>query len=164
MPVVLYRVDDRLVHGQVVESWVPHLKAGELVVVSDAVAADEVRRAIMRFATPEDVELQILTVQDAFAYLNGAPGARNILVLLPGLKEAADLLSKGLQIPSLNIGGMHYSAGKNMSIGKAIFLSDDDCGLLKFLAGAGVELEGRGVPSDRPINPMDALVGRSGGV
>lgn len=167
MPVTLYRIDDRLVHGQVVESWVPYLKATELAVVSDEVAGDEVRRTIMRFATPEGVELKIMRIQEAFEYLNGAPGApalsgvegQNILVLLPGLKEAADLVSKGLKIPSLNIGGMHYSAGKNMSIGKAIFLSDEDCGYLKFLAGAGVELEGRGVPTDKPINPMDALVG-----
>ncbi|MBI4801842.1 MAG: PTS sugar transporter subunit IIB [Elusimicrobia bacterium] len=158
MPVTLYRIDDRLVHGQVVESWVPYLKISEIVVVSDEIASDDIRRTIMRFATPEGVELKIFKVQEAFDYLCGAPAPHNILVLLPGLKEAADLLSKGLKIPRLNIGGMHYCAGKNMSIGKAIFLSDEDCGRLKFLAGAGVGLEGRGVPTDKPINPIDALL------
>ncbi|MBU2575333.1 MAG: PTS sugar transporter subunit IIB [Elusimicrobia bacterium] len=158
MPVALYRIDDRLIHGQVVESWVPYLKIAEIVVVSDDIASDDIRRTIMRFSTPEGVELKILKVQEAFDCLNGAPGPQNILVLLPGLKEAADLLSKGLKIPSLNIGGMHYCAGKNISIGRAIFLSDEDCGYLKFLAGAGVGLEGRGVPNDKPINPIEALL------
>ncbi len=157
MPVTVFRIDDRLIHGQVVEAWVPHLKTDEIVVVSDEIAADEMRRMIMRFSTPEGVGLKILGIEEAFRYLNGAPAAANILVLLPGLKEAADMISKGLKIRSLNIGGMHYSAGKNFSIGKAIFLSEEDRGYLKFISGAGVELEGRGVPTDRPIDLMEAL-------
>ena len=157
MPVALFRIDDRLIHGQVVEAWVPYLKADEIVVVSDDIASDDVRRAIMRFSTPEGVSLKILSVDDAFNYLNGPTGGANILVLLPGLKDMADMISKGLVIRSLNIGGMHYSAGKNFSIGKAIFLSDEDRSYLKFISGTGVELEGRGVPTDKPINLMDAI-------
>jgi len=88
----------------------------------------------------------------------GAPSAGSILVLLPGLKEAADMISRGLKIRSLNIGGMHYSAGKNFSIGKAIFLSEEDRVCLKFISDAGVELEGRGVPTDKPIDLMAAIV------
>lgn len=157
MPTVLFRVDDRLIHGQVVEAWVPHLKTDEIVVVSDEISRDEVRRTIIRFSTPEGVALKILGVEEAFNYLNGAPSAGSILVLLPGLKEAADMIAKGLKIRSLNIGGMHYSAGKNVSIGKAIFLSEEDCGYLNFISGAGVELEGRGVPTDKPIDLMAAI-------
>lgn len=158
MPATVFRIDDRLIHGQVVEAWVPHLKTDEIVVVSDEVASDETRRMIMRFSTPEGVELKILGTGEAFKYLDGAPSAVNILVLLPGLKEAADMISRGLKIRSLNIGGLHYSAGKNFSIGKAIFLSEEDRGYLKFLSGAGVELEGRGVPTDKPIDLMEALI------
>jgi mannose/fructose/N-acetylgalactosamine-specific phosphotransferase system component IIB len=157
MPITLFRIDDRLIHGQIVEAWVPHLKTDEILVVSDEIASDEVRRTIMRFSTPEGVALKILGIEEAFRYLNGSPSAGSILVLLPGLKEAADMISKGLKIGSLNIGGMHYSAGKNLSIGKAIFLSEEDCSYLKFLSGAGVELEGRGVPTDKPINLMEAM-------
>ncbi len=158
MPITLFRIDDRLIHGQVVEAWVPHLKTDEIVVVSDEVSCDEVRRVIMRFSTPEGVTLKIMSVADAFIYLNGAPSAGSILVLLPGLKEAADMISRGLKIRSLNIGGMHYSAGKNFSIGKAIFLSEEDRVCLKFISDAGVELEGRGVPTDKPIDLMAAIV------
>ena len=157
MPITLFRIDDRRIHGEVVEAWVPYLGTDEIVVVSDEVSGDEVRRAIMRFSTPDGVELKIMSVADAFKYLNGAPPSGNILVLLPGLKEAADMISKGLKIRSLNIGGMHYSAGKNFSIGKALFLSEDDRACLKFISDAGVELEGRGVPTDKPINLMEAI-------
>ena len=156
--VILYRVDDRLVHGQVVEGWVPHLRADELAVVSDEIAGDEMRRTIMRFATPDDVELKIMTVAEAAAWLPEAQSsAHKVLVLLPGLAEALALEEKGLKIPSLNIGGMHYSAGKNLSIGKAIFLNDEDCAALKALAAAGIEIEGRGVPSDTPLDLIAAI-------
>ncbi len=157
MPEVLFRVDDRLIHGQVVEAWVPYLKADEIVVVSDEIAADELRRTIMRFSTPEGVELRILTVSESFAYLSGGAARLNTLVLLPGLKEAVELITRGLTMRSLNIGGMHYSAGKNFSIGKAIFLSDEDRLHLRSISAAGVQLEGRGVPTDRPIDLVEAI-------
>jgi len=156
--IILYRVDDRLVHGQVVEGWVPHLKAEELAVVSDEISGDEMRRAIMRFATPEGVDLKIMTVAEASAYLpEAAKSPRKVLLLLPGLAEALALNGKGLPIPSLNIGGMHYSAGKNLSIGKAIFLNDEDCAALRALSAAGIKIEGRGVPSDSPLDLMEAI-------
>lgn len=156
--IILYRVDDRLVHGQVVEGWVPHLRAEELAVVSDEIAGDEMRRTIMRFATPDGVDLRIMTVAEAAAYLPEAEKSpRKVLLLLPGLSEAVALSRGGLRIPSLNIGGMHYSAGKNLSIGKAIFLNDEDCASLKALAAAGIVIEGRGVPSDKPVDLMEAI-------
>jgi mannose/fructose/N-acetylgalactosamine-specific phosphotransferase system component IIB len=156
--IILYRVDDRLVHGQVVEGWVPHLRAEELAVVSDEIAGDEMRRTIMRFATPEDVDLKIMTVGEAAVYLpQAAESARKVLLLLPGLAEAVALTQKGVKIATLNIGGMHYSAGKNLSIGKAIFLNDQDCAALKTLSAAGIAIEGRGVPSDSPLDLMEAI-------
>jgi len=156
--IILYRVDDRLVHGQVVEGWVPHLQAEELAVVSDEIAADEMLLTIMRFATPEGVALKVMTVAEAALYLPGAESSsRKVLLLLPGLAEAVALTEKGFKIPSLNIGGMHYSAGKNLSIGKAIFLNDQDCAALRTLSAAGIKIEGRGVPSDTPLNLMEAI-------
>ncbi|MDA8131138.1 MAG: PTS sugar transporter subunit IIB [Elusimicrobia bacterium] len=156
--IILYRVDDRLVHGQVVEGWVPLLKAEELAVVSDEIAADEMRQTIMRFATPEGVDLKIMTVADAETYLPEAEkSGRRVLLLLPGLAEAVALSKNGVKMPSLNIGGMHYSAGKNLSIGKAIFLNEADCAALRELSAAGIQIEGRGVPSDKPLNLMEAI-------
>ncbi len=157
MPVVLFRVDDRLIHGQVVESWVPHLRVGEILVASDEIARDETRKLIMRFAVPEGVDLRIATLDEAAAYISGGVSERRALVLVPGIREMAALLDRGVRPDSVNIGGMHYSAGRNMSIGKAIFLSDEDCADLKKLAAAGIKLEGRGVPSDRPLDLMEAI-------
>ncbi|MBI4655613.1 MAG: PTS sugar transporter subunit IIB [Elusimicrobia bacterium] len=158
MPISLIRIDDRLVHGQVVESWVPHLNIREIIVISDEIASDEMRKTIMRFATPDNVNLKILNIAEAADYIPEIKASeKNLMLLLPGLKEAVELINKGLHFASINIGGMHFSAGKNFCIGKAIFLSDEDCRYLKLIAQSGVRIEGRGVPSDASINLLEAL-------
>ena len=158
MSLSLIRVDDRLIHGQVVEAWVPALDICEIVVVSDEIVEDDMRKTIMRFATPDDIELKIMSVKDAVNYFPIADKSNlNVFVLVPGLKEIVDLLDGGAKLSDLNIGGMHYSAGKNQSIGRAIFLSDDDSEYLKNIAGRGIKIEGRGVPSDKPVDLMKVI-------
>ncbi len=158
MSIKLVRVDDRLIHGQIVESWIPNLDIAEVVVVSDEIVADETRRAIMRFATPDEVDLKIISVKDAIKYFPEALESDiNTLILFQGLKEIIQLLDGGMEINELNIGGMHYSAGKNQSIGRAIFLSAEDCAYFKDIFGRGIKIEGRGVPSDNPVDIMKVI-------
>ncbi|MEA3306747.1 MAG: PTS sugar transporter subunit IIB [Elusimicrobiota bacterium] len=158
MAIKLIRVDDRLIHGQIVESWVPNLDIAEIVVVSNEVVEDETRRAIMRFATPEDIDLKIMSVQSVIDYFPKAIESEiNVLILFPGLKEFVQLLDGGAKVSELNIGGMHYSAGKNQSIGRAMFLSEEDCAYFKDIFGRGIKIEGRGVPSDSPVDIMKVI-------
>lgn len=157
MAIVLVRIDDRLIHGQVVESWIPYLKATEIVVASEEAVADETRKTLMRLSLPEDVGLKVLGVSAAIAYLSeNKESSKRILVLVPGPGEMLALVSAGLGIEAVNIGGLHYSTGK-MQIGRAIFLSEEDSRNLKEIAAKGVKLEGRGVPSDKEMNLAQLL-------
>src|SRR4051812_15995491 len=93
------RIDDRLIHGHVVAAWLPHLKAGRVIVVSDAAACDETQAMLMRLAVPDEVELEILSVADAAA--RGAQlgaGREPALILTPSPREALALLEAGLQL------------------------------------------------------------------
>ena len=138
----LVRVDDRLIHGQIVESWIPNLDIAEVVVVSDELVSDDTRCAIMRFATPDDIDLKIMSVEDAIKYSPAALKSEiNILVLFQGLKQVIQLLDGGIKISELNIGGMHYSAGKNQSIGRAIFLVRKIATILKIYLAGGLKLK-----------------------
>ncbi len=154
----LVRVDDRLIHGQIVESWIPNLDIAEVVVVSDELVSDDTRCAIMRFATPDDIDLKIMSVEDAIKYSPAALKSEiNILVLFQGLKQVIQLLDGGIKISELNIGGMHYSAGKNQSIGRAIFLSKEDRDYFKDIFSRGIKIEGRGVSSDSSVDIMKVI-------
>jgi len=159
MPVVLYRVDDRLIHGQVVEGWIPELKITEIDIVSEKIKNDLFTQNIMKFSTPSGIKLKFLDIDLAAEYLmKEAPRSKeNILVLLPNLFYAAELAKKEVKMNFINIGGMHYSAGKNFSIGKAIFLNEEDCSHLKFLNSKGIKIEGKGVPNDKPIDILASI-------
>lgn len=150
--IVLLRVDDRLVHGQVVEGWLPELKVRKVLVVSAAAAADPSQRALMRLALPDEVALELVALQDGpRAARAAASSSERVLVLVPGPAEALALVRGGLRTDSVNVGGLHYAAGR-IQLGKAIFLTELDLWALGELADAGVRLEGRAVPSDPPMD------------
>lgn len=162
MPLSLVRIDDRLVHGQVVEGWIPHLKAQVVVVVSDSAAADELQVSLMRLALPDAVELEALSVQDAAKHpALKSEFPKRVLVLMPGPLEVVRLLEAGAKFDTVNVGGLHFSAGK-VQLGKAIFLSEEDRRALLDLIRRGVRLEGRALPGDKETDLMEMLEAHGG--
>lgn len=160
MGVTLLRVDDRLIHGQVVEGWVPFLKVDLVVVVSDAAAADDVQSALMKMALPSSVGLLVLPVAEAAEALRSAQmSARKALVLVPGPAEALALVENGLPVDRVNVGGLHYTVGK-VQLGRALFLDEKDRLALRALAAKGVRLEGRALPGDAEEDLTAALEGK----
>lgn len=148
MSVTLLRVDDRLIHGQVVEGWVPFLKVDLVIVVSDSAASDEIQTALMKMALPASVGLLVLPVAEAAATLNSPQmSTRKALVLVPGPSEALTLVETGLVVKRINVGGLHYTVGK-VQLGRALFLDEKDRLALRALAAKGVRLEGRALPGD----------------
>jgi mannose/fructose/N-acetylgalactosamine-specific phosphotransferase system component IIB len=157
MPLTLVRIDDRLVHGQVVEGWIPHLRAELVLVVSDAAAADELQVSLMRLALPEHVLLEAMGIKDAARH----PALRQdfpqrVLVLAPGPLEILNLLEAGASFSTVNVGGLHYTAGK-VQLGKAIFLSEYDKEALRQISRRGVRLEGRALPNERETDLTEML-------
>jgi len=160
MSIALLRVDDRLVHGQVVEGWIPFLKADLVAVVSDAAAADPVQIALMKMALPPAVGLLALPVAAAPAALADPKTApRRVLVLVPGPAEALALLERGLPVDRVNVGGLHFTVGK-VQLGRALFLDEKDKAALHAIAQRGVRLEGRPLPTDPEENLAAMLGGR----
>jgi len=148
MAIALLRVDDRLVHGQVVEGWLPSLKADLILVASDSAAADPISSALMKMAMPPAVGLLVLGVAAAAeALASPQMAARRALVLVPGPAEALALLKKGVAVDRVNVGGLHFTIGK-VQLGRALFLDEKDKDALRDIAKRGVRLEGRPLPSD----------------
>jgi mannose/fructose/N-acetylgalactosamine-specific phosphotransferase system component IIB len=158
--VTLLRIDDRLIHGQVVEGWVPHLKVDLVVVVSDAAAADDVQSALMKMALPPSVGLVVSTVAGGPAVLADPKlASRKALVLVPGPSEALALVESGVKLDRINVGGLHHTVGK-VQLGRALFLDEKDRLALKALKAKGVRLEGRALPADAEENLSAALEGK----
>lgn len=151
MPIALVRIDDRLIHGQVVESWIPLIHAEKVCVISDSAATDETQKALMELAIPEGVHLEVLSITEATKSFLSKESAQRILVLAPSPKEILALLEKGVRFAQVNVGGLHYSAGR-VQLGKVVYISEEDRDALRGILNRGVALEGRGVPSDEPMD------------
>ncbi|MCX5783282.1 MAG: PTS sugar transporter subunit IIB [Elusimicrobia bacterium] len=158
MPVVFVRIDDRLVHGQVVQGWIPFLKADEVAVITP-LAQDETAQALMRMSLPESISLKIMDIDSAVQYLNKADtNPKRILVLLANPQSARELMEKGAKISAINVGGLHYSEGKVL-VGKEMFLNEADKASLKKISQLGAKLEGRDVPTGKPADIIKILSG-----
>ncbi len=152
MSVVLLRIDDRLVHGQVVEGWLKSIRANRIVVASDPVAADETQKALYLLAVPQGIELSCLSIQEtAQAWEDPIWKKERVLVLVSSPQDVVELVERGAKIESVNVGGMHYKEGR-VQILKAVSVDDKDVAALRTLARRGILLEARPLPLDEPID------------
>ena len=152
MSVELLRIDDRLVHGQVVEGWVKALRINHIVVASDSVEADETQKALYLLAVPHGVQLTCARVTDA-AQAWKAHRWKNdhVLMLVSTPEDALHLYDAGAPVSSVNLGGLHYRTGR-VQVLKGISLDEQDVLALKRLASKKVLLEARPLPLDEPVD------------
>lgn len=141
---VWVRIDNRLIHGQIIETWLPFTGAKLLVVADDDLAADPLRQEIMSLAIPGDVTLRFARVEAAAQALPAANGA---LVLFATCQNARRAYETGLRFDDLNIGNLHYGPGKRQVCAHvAVDAEDESC--LDFFVRQGVILDFRCVPGD----------------
>jgi mannose/fructose/N-acetylgalactosamine-specific phosphotransferase system component IIB len=147
--IVLVRIDDRLIHGQVVEGWVNFLKATSLFVADDTVAANPLQRSIMELAAPQGIDVYISRVSEMCDRLRSSVSAAERAILLfsnPG--DVVRALKAGLECKSLNVGGMHYTPGKRKLI-DILAVNQTDLDALAAIAEAGVRIDVQAVPTQR---------------
>jgi PTS system mannose-specific IIB component/fructoselysine and glucoselysine-specific PTS system IIB component len=161
MPIHLYRIDDRLIHGQVVVGWGQPLNVRFLVLVDDLVASSDWEKELYRMAIPPEMEIYFADVNTAIR-----DHARYASDSRPGLVIAGDIASmyrlvKGVKaIGNVNLGGIHHRAGRAEKL-RYIFLTPDEEQQLRELEAAGVEVTAQDVPSARAVALPEVLDGVS---
>ena len=146
---LLQRVDDRLIHGQVVVAWGEWLHPERIWVVDEAAAANPWERDLLASAAP-GAEVRVVTVAAmaaAWAAEDAAPGGA--FLLIRDLRTALALVEAGAGIARLTLGGLHYAPGKS-KVNEYIYLDDADRALARALFARGVALEVQDVPAARP--------------
>ncbi len=140
------RVDNRLVHGQVIEAWLPYIGARHLLVANDELAANDIQQQIISLAVPGRVGIAFVRVealQDVFAEQDTAMA--ETLVLFGNCSDARRSVENGFVFDVLNIGNLHYSPGKRQ-LCPHVAVSDDDEACLRFFKRRDVTLDFRCVP------------------
>ena len=111
--IVYSRIDDRLVHGQVMTAWVQNTGANTIVIVDDQVASDSFLQMVMKQSMPNKIGLEVLTVEQAVTYLNTDDSKKKVFVLVKTPKVILDLVNQGVKFSSLGVGGMGAKANRS---------------------------------------------------
>jgi mannose/fructose/N-acetylgalactosamine-specific phosphotransferase system component IIB len=151
MSLVLARIDQRLVHGQVCVGWVPVLDVARIVVADDALADDAFEREILADAAPDGTTVEVLGVDEAVGVLSGpeAPSGRALLLVRSPAVMLA-LVDAGLSVERVNVGGLHYRDGARRFL-DYVFLTPEDIAALRELAARGIALAARDLPGSPEV-------------
>ena len=152
MPLVLVRVDCRLIHGQVIEGWVPYTGANCVIVANDSAAGDVIQKSIMEMAVPPTVDVFIMPLEEAILCLsNGKLNRKRILLLFADCQDALHALRSGLHFERLNLGNLVCSPGKTQ-VSCSLSFDTHDVDLLREIEALGIVIEAKSVPHESPVH------------
>lgn len=153
--IVLTRIDNRLIHGQVATQWCGVVGANLLLVANDAVAGDEFRQGLMNMAAPSYAQTRFFTLEKTINIIHKASANQHIAIICESPQDVLKLVEGGVPIKKVNIGNMHMAEGKRQ-VATSVAVDDDDVATFRKLQELGVELEIKRVP-DTPAENVDKL-------
>jgi mannose/fructose/N-acetylgalactosamine-specific phosphotransferase system component IIB len=156
MPLCLVRIDDRLIHGQIVLGWARLMKPDRIVVSNDRVAGNNWERKFYTSSVPSHIKLSFLTLEEtARELLNNLYKNESVMILFETTKDAYLVVEKGVRFEEINIGGLHHRDGANEVL-PYVFLTQEDTNLLRELVKQKIRLFAQDIPGNQPtiLNPL----------
>jgi PTS system mannose-specific IIB component/fructoselysine and glucoselysine-specific PTS system IIB component len=148
--IALYRLDDRLIHGQVVVGWGQPLSCRFIVLVDDEVRESDWEQDLYRMGVPETMEVIFASVAEAAVRLPQWEADPRVGILLVGDIDTAVQLARCTSLRRLNVGGVHHRPGRAERL-RYVYLTPDEAAQLKALAAGGVDVQAQDVPTSRPV-------------
>ena len=156
--IVLFRIDDRLIHGQVMTQWARVCQPTEIMVIDDATYADSFMSEVLMMAVPREFKGNVLDVESACEYLKEPSAGERLLVLVKIPKVVEQLADKGIEIKKLNVGGMGRKAGRT-TLYRNISSSEEENNCMLRLVERGVIVTIQNVPEDKEVELSKLLRG-----
>ena len=160
MPIALYRIDDRLIHGQVVVGWGQPLNIDFIVLVDDNVACCDWEQDLYRMGIPPEMEIIFADVASAVRdHDRYAADPRKGILVTPDIPTMQRLVYGVPYIREVNVGGIHHRAGRSQKL-RYVFLAADEEAQLRAMVESGVKVTAQDVPAAREV-PMSEVLGPS---
>ncbi len=157
MNISLVRIDDRLIHGQILEAWLPFIKASRIVIADDYVTNDLFRKSVIKMAVPNNIEVIVNTIEEfSKNYSRYEKEGKKTIVLFYKICNVLKAYHFGFKFEKLNIGSVKSETNRKF-YSPAVYLCKEDIEDLRFLMESGVEVELRSVPRDKPLNFRDVI-------
>lgn len=156
MALAMVRIDDRLIHGQVVAGWCPRIKPDRLVLCNDEVAKSDWESDLYRDAA-DDYKTSICSVAETVRLLQSDETRdERVFLIVESPRAIVQLLDRGLQFEKVVIGGLHYQPGKR-DVAPFIYVDDEDIKDFQVLVNQNIAIEGRDVPTAKAIDLVGIL-------
>jgi mannose/fructose/N-acetylgalactosamine-specific phosphotransferase system component IIB len=157
MPLCLVRIDDRLIHGQVVLGWARALKPDRILVANDRIAKNSWERKFYTSSVPSHIKVSFLGLEEtARQLLNNLFKNESVMILIESVGDLYSIVELGVTLNEVNVGGLHYHEGAHEVL-PYVFLTDEDKAFLRELVKRGVTLLAQDVPGNTPRN-INSLV------
>ena len=157
MPIALYRIDDRLIHGQVVVGWGQPLDIGFIVLVDDVVAVSDWEQDLYRMGVPPEMEIFFASVAEAVQHHEAyVADPRRGIVVTPDIETMRRFIA-GTGVREVNVGGIHHRTGRTQKM-RYVFVTPEEERELRAMMDSGVRLTAQDVPGARPV-PMREILG-----
>jgi PTS system mannose-specific IIB component len=157
---VLARIDTRLLHGQVATGWTKTVQPDRIIVVSDNVAHDDLRKSLIEQAAPPGVKAHVVPIKKMIEVAKDPRfGATKAMLLFENPEDALRAIEGGVDIKELNVGSMAHSEGK-VAVNKVLSLGKEDVETFDKLKAKGIKFDVRKVPNDTKGN-MDDIVNKA---
>ncbi|MCY8754993.1 mannose/fructose/sorbose PTS transporter subunit IIB [Bacillus haynesii] len=157
MKIVLARIDDRFIHGQVLTRWIKIHAADRIIVVSDEVAQDEMRKTLILSVAPSNVKASAVSISKmAKAFHSPRYEDTTAMLLFENPGDIVSLIEAGVPIETVNVGGMRFENNRKQ-ITKSVSVTEKDIKAFEQLQELGVKLELRQLPSDSSEDFMQIL-------
>lgn len=154
--ILMTRIDNRLIHGQVGVTWTNSIGANLVVVANDEVAADPVAQALMDMVVSDGVQTRYFTLQKTIDVIHKAAERQKIFIVCKSPKDVLTLVKGGVPIKFVNIGNMHFVEGKKQ-IHKTVSVDDIDINVFCELETLGINCEIRRVPDETGIDVLKLI-------
>ena len=150
MPLCLVRIDDRLIHGQVVLGWARSLKPDRIVVSNDRISRNAWERKFYTSSVPPHIKVSFLNLEEtARELLNNLFKSEMVLILFESVKDVHTVVEKGVTFTEINVGGLHYREGAE-EILPFVFLTEEDKRYMRELVKKSITLTAQDIPGNTP--------------
>ncbi len=152
---ILTRIDDRLIHGQVMTAWMKVMPAKKIIIVDDKVAADDFMKDVLEMAAPAGVKMNICSVEQAIGILNQGLSVPTIMLAKTPLTLKA-LIDGGIELKAINIGGIGMKEGRK-TLYKNIAVTEEERQILKDFIQKGIDVKIQIIPAEKVIDLKNIL-------
>lgn len=149
MGIELARIDDRLIHGQVVTGWVSKYAIEQIIVIDDVVAGDAMQKSVLMMTAPPDIKVVIFGVAKFLEVIKRTEIKRRTMLIFREPMTVLEVINNGIELKELNIGGMRKIGDRSLAISKTVYFSDEERQAVLEIMKRGISINIQMVPQDK---------------